>query len=308
MTDYRQDQAFAIQTAIEAGVEIRRFYEANSAMTHVKADESPVTDADLASDVIIRRRIAERFPDDAILTEEGIDDSVRVGADRCWVVDPIDGTQQFVNRTGQFDVLIALIVAGRPVVGVMLQPATGFYMAASVGNGAFAGTVDSVETEQLRLAQPDQTARVVTTIWFGAPDSRPFMDDFGQRMAIETPRTLETGVLIRGHLDPAMSVIGNNPMRSTIAAFEQPAHGLIGVPMRGDGTMAWEWDYAAADIVVNEAGGRFTDWTGDFFRYNKPVPRNVGGLVIGNSADFHARMLDAIAPDIDAINALRREA
>ena len=307
MTDYTYERGIAIQIAAEAGSEIRRLYDARLAETYIKADDSPVTDADLASDRIIRGRLAEYFPDDGILTEEGIDDPARLAARRCWVVDPIDGTQQFVNRTGQFDVLVALVIEGRPVVGVMLQPATGFYMAAALGAGAIAGTVDSDETEPLLLAQPDHESRVVTTIWFGAPESLPYLDIFARRMEIAAPQTMETGVLIRGHLDPGMATIAAHANGTSISAFDQPAHGLIGVPMRGDGTMAWEWDYAAADMVVNEAGGRFTDWTGGFFQYNKADPRNMGGLVIGNTVGFHERMLEAIAPDVEAIGQLTRE-
>src|SRR5687767_13892059 len=128
MADYSAELEFAISTATEAAHEICRFYDANSAKTYTKSDESPVTDADLASDRIIRARIAATYTTDAILTEEGADDDFRLSADRVWIVDPIDGTIQFVSRTGQFDVLIALVVRGRPVVSVMLQPATGFYV------------------------------------------------------------------------------------------------------------------------------------------------------------------------------------
>jgi len=71
MPDYTTELEFAIATAIEAGEEIRRLYDANSARTYTKPDDSPVTDADLASDRIIRARIGETYPDDAILTEEG---------------------------------------------------------------------------------------------------------------------------------------------------------------------------------------------------------------------------------------------
>ena len=77
--------------------------------------------------------------------------------------------------------------------------------------------------------------------------------------------------------------------------------------MRGDGTMAWEWDYAAADIVCHEAGGRFTDWRGEPFRYNKPTPRNEGGLVIGNTVELHGRMVTALEPLIPEIEASRAQ-
>jgi 3'-phosphoadenosine 5'-phosphosulfate (PAPS) 3'-phosphatase len=307
MAEYAAELEFAIATAIEAGTEIRRFYDADSAKRYTKADESPVTDADLASDRVIRERIAATYPIDAMLTEEGVDDEARLSAERVWIVDPIDGTIQFIKRTGQFDVLIALVVAGRPVVSVMLQPATGFLLAAIAGGGAFASSVESTLRSSARLAEPNGFVNVATTIWLGAPESEPYLARFAGRIGVEPPQILQTGLIARGHLDPRLPVIRNRADRQLVLAYDQPLHGFLGIPMRGDDAMAWEWDYAAADLVINESGGRFTDWEGRCFTYNKPRPRNEGGLVIANSPELHERMLAAIAPEIDAVNALRRK-
>ena len=103
MPSFAAELEFAIRTAAAAGQEVRRFYEANSAQTYVKADSSPVTDADLAADRIIRECIQATYPNDAVLTEESPDDGSRLRSERVWIVDPIDGTQQFMDRTGQFD-------------------------------------------------------------------------------------------------------------------------------------------------------------------------------------------------------------
>lgn len=102
-----------------------------------------------------------------------------------------------------------------------------------------------------------------------------------------------------------MPSIRDRADRRLVLAYDRPIHGLLGVPMMGDGTMAWEWDYVAADLVINEAGGRFTDWHGAFFTYNKPNPRNPGGLIIANTPHIHEQMLAAIAPEIDQVNASR---
>ena len=94
-----------------AAAEIARFYESREAAVYTKKDQSPVTDADLASDRVIRAQIAAAFPDDAILTEEGSHDPAgRIAASRCWLADPLDGTQQFIERMGEFDVFLALVV------------------------------------------------------------------------------------------------------------------------------------------------------------------------------------------------------
>jgi 3'-phosphoadenosine 5'-phosphosulfate (PAPS) 3'-phosphatase len=301
------EREFAIATALEAGEEIARLYDANSAQTYTKSDESPVTDADLASDRIIRSRIVATYPNDGILTEEGIDDEARLLAKRIWIVDPIDGTIQFVKRTGQFDVLVALVVDGRPVVSVMLQPATGFYVAATAGSGAIAGFAGRSERTEARLAPANGHPRMATTIWLGAPESEPYLDRFAERMGVAPLEITQTGLIARGHLDPEMELVRTRPDRQMVLAYDRPLHGFLGIPIRGDGTMAWEWDYAAADLVINEAGGRFTNWLGEYFTYNKRVPRNPEGLIIANTPELHAQMLAAIAPEIDQVNASRGE-
>ena len=303
MTRYEAERLAAISIGTEAALTIRGFYDAGSAQTYIKSDHSPVTDADLASDRIIRTRLAAQFPDDAILTEEGVDDTSRLSAERCWIVDPIDGTQQFVDRTGQFDVLIALVVNSRPVVGVMIQPTTGLILSASAGEGAWVGYIGTKQ-ERLQLTQPGTDPTVATTIWFGAPESEPFLARFAAAIPVEQPKVLRTGVMIRAHIDATASGIAADAQAIPPANM---AHGMVGVPMRGDGTMAWEWDYAAPDIIVNEAGGRYTDWHGQHFAYNKPTPRNVGGLVIANTPGLHSQMLSAIEPLISEIETLRGE-
>ena len=124
-------------------------------------------------------------------------------------------------------------------------------------------------------------------------------------MGLELPDVTQTGLIARGHLDPELPIVRNRPDRQMVLAYDRPVHGFLGIPMRGDGSMAWEWDYATADLVINEAGGRFTDWRGTLFTYNKPHPRNPGGLIIANTPALHERMLEAIAPEIDVVTALR---
>ena len=116
---------------------VREFYDGETAATYAKGDGSPVTDADLAADRAIREVLNDRFPDDAILSEEGQDDEGRLSVSRCWIVDPIDGTEQFIQRTGEFDVLVALVEDGRPVVAAGYQPTTRLLLAATRRGGAW---------------------------------------------------------------------------------------------------------------------------------------------------------------------------
>ena len=107
---WSRELAVAIETADAAGALILEYYNNHSAKEYKKDDDSPVTDADIASDKLIRERLNEAFPGDALLTEEGAKDQARLQHSRVWIVDPIDGTAQFIAANGKFDVLIALAV------------------------------------------------------------------------------------------------------------------------------------------------------------------------------------------------------
>lgn len=293
---YDDELTVAIEAARSAGQAVRAHYDAQSAATYEKADGSPVTDADLAADRIIRTWLTGAFPNDAILTEEGVDDSARLITDRVWIVDPIDGTAQFIARTGQFDVLVALVVDGRPVVGVMFQPSTGLYLAATAGGGAIAGLGD--RTTPLRLTPLEGVApRILTSVWFGGPATLPLLNRVAGRLGSPAAANSEVGVVARSLIDrlPDLDLDG---VTATEVRPTEPVDVICGVPLTGDGTMAWEWDFVASDIVVTEAGGAFTDCWGRLHRYNKPRPRNVGGFVMSVDPETHGRFLAALEPEL----------
>lgn len=283
--DYQRELDVASAAAREASAVVLDLYERSGAKEYTKSDGSPVTDADLASDKIIRRWIAEHFPDDAILTEEGADDLARLNASRVWIVDPIDGTQQFVERTGEFDILIALAVDGVPKVGVLLQPTTGLLLSAAVGSGAWIGEGEERRPLTFRALPADAPPRIVTSKWFGAPDSLPVLDRVAERLGAPEPIVTRVGLYVRHFIDPVLE-----------------GDVLVGMEMREGGGLGSEWDIAAADIVVNEAGGCFTDLSGRRFTYNKPRARNRGGLALSPDPVTHRRLLAALAPELNPIN------
>lgn len=278
---YEAELKVAIAAAQAAGDAVRDLYERAAAAAYTKGDGSPVTDADLAADRIIREHLEKAFPDDAILTEEGADDQARLGAERIWIVDPIDGTQQFIDRSGEFDVLIALAVNGVPVVGVMLQPTTGWYLAARQGAGAWTGQGAEHEPFALSPAPSDRPPRISTSIWLNMPHGLAGVQAAARRLGAEEPEVSVFGVIARHFAMP-----------------ERRHDTLIGLPTRVDQTMAWEWDFATADVIVREAGGAFTDAWGRPFRYNKPLPRNEGGIVLSVDPRTHERVLAAIEPEL----------
>lgn len=279
--DYSAELGVAIAAAKRAGDAIHDLYERAAAATYTKSDGSPVTDADLTSDRIIRAALSGAFPDDAILTEEGADDQARLAASRVWIVDPIDGTQQFVERTGEFDVLIALVVDGSPVLGVMLQPVTGRCLFAVTGHGAWVGDGEDRSPVRFAPVSLDAPPRLSSSTWLNIPDAVPGLERAAKRLGGSSPVINRLGITVRHFLPP-----------------DNRFDALIGLPTRPDQTMAWEWDFAPADVIVHEAGGRYTDASGRRFRYNKPIPRNTGGVLLSVDPVTHDRILAALGPEL----------
>src|SRR5215211_2662498 len=272
---YRDELDAAIAAVLAAGEIVQEFYEGETAATYAKGDGSPVTDADLAADQAIRDVLGERFPDDAILSEEGQDDGHRLRVSRCWIVDPIDGTEQFIQRTGEFDVLVALVENGRPVAVAGYQPTTQLLLTATAGGGAWVRSGQSA-WQRLCLEPAGDRLRIGTSKWFGAPGNAAIIATITESLGAAPEEPAVTGFSPRMFLNPRAVDV------------------MIGVRPGTDQTMASEWDFAVADLVFHEAGGMVTDLTGQQFRYNKPVPRNVGGLIAAADPVSHARVLAAL--------------
>jgi 3'-phosphoadenosine 5'-phosphosulfate (PAPS) 3'-phosphatase len=272
---YRGELNGAVAAALAAGAIVREFYDGQTAATYAKGDGSPVTDADLAADREIRDVLRDRFPDDAILSEEGQDDEGRPRVSRCWIVDPIDGTEQFIQRTGEFDVLVALVEDGRPVAAAGYQPTTRLLLSATRGGGAWVRCGESA-WQRLRLEPAGDRLRIGTSKWFGAPGNAAIIESVANNLGAVREEPAVTGFSPRMFLAPRAVDV------------------MIGVRPGADQTMASEWDFAVADLVVQEAGGMVTDLLGQPFRYNKPVVRNFGGLIAAADPVAHARVLAAL--------------
>jgi myo-inositol-1(or 4)-monophosphatase len=273
---YRDELDAAIAAVLAAGEIVQEFSEGETAATYAKGDGSPVTDADLAADQAIRDVLRERFPDDAILSEEGQDDGHRLSVSRCWIVDPIDGTEQFIQRTGEFDVLVALVENGRPVAVAGYQPATRILLTATRDGGAWARCGQSAR-QRLRLEPEGERLRIGTSKWFGAPGNAAIVESVANRLGAVLEEPAVTGFSPRMFLAPRAIDV------------------MVGVRPGADQTMASEWDFAVSDLVIHEAGGMVTDLSGHQFRYNKPVPLNFGGLIASVDPASHARVSAALA-------------
>ena len=269
----------ALEAGRRASAVILDFYDRDAAEAYTKQDGSPVTDADLASDKVIREVIGAAFPDDALLTEEGASSLQRITNPRCWIVDPIDGTAQFMARTGLFDVMIALAVDGRPVLGVSVRPVGGLIHAAIAGRGAW--EYDDSGRSPFTIAPPPDPARVVSSKWYGGRDKTEELARIAERLDADTIQVQEVGFQARN-----------------FASSERAFDAFVGLPPDSGVSIAQEWDFAAADVIVSEAGGAFTDCWGRRHRYNKRSTGISGGIVASASRALHERVLGVIAPEI----------
>ncbi len=200
-----------------------------------KAEDSPVTHADLEANDAIRRLLERAFPEDGILSEETADAPGRLALPRVWVIDPLDGTKEFIAGIPEFAVSVALVEEGEPVAGCVQHPLTGECFWAARGQGAWlGGTRLSVSTRE-RLEQS----------------------------AVLTSRT-EMG---RGQLDRYQDLFAELRPLGSVAlklAFVAAARGDLWISLAPKS----EWDVCAGDLLVREAGGLLLTPSGPR-RYNQ---------------------------------------
>ncbi len=265
---YEREVAVLTEAVREAGAAIKRHYEVG-AQVYAKADNSPVTDADLAANAILIERLTAAFPDDAILSEEITPDDAVNAAARCWIVDPLDGTAHFVARQPTFAVMVGLEIGGRPVVGAIYHPMTDeCYVAV---HGAGATVTREGETLPLRFPTvPFSTARLGTT-----PGSF---------------RTLTTGTP-RWTSDPARFTLTGRGFGFRPQALETMFDSYVGMIADGLASGGYPWDLCATDLIIHEAGGLLTTVFGETYHYKRVHARPYGGLVASRDPALHACML-----------------
>ena len=246
-----------LQAAIEAGlkarIKIMEIYNKGFDV-EIKEDDSPVTIADKTADKIIREHLHNAFPAHAFLTEESEDNEERLSNDYVWIVDPVDGTKDFVAKDGGFTTNIALAYKHELVVGVVVVPVTGEIYFASKGNGAF----HRVNGQDTKIHVNDK------------------LEDLTCLCSVF--HTNETELkLIEKHSDKIKHVMkfGSSLKPCRIA------EGLAEITYRmSAGTK--EWDTGACQIIVEEAGGLFVEPDGGKITYNRKDVYNRKGYIVVN--------------------------
>jgi 3'(2'), 5'-bisphosphate nucleotidase len=242
-----------IATAREAGEAVMTVYRGDFAV-HNKADASPVTAADLRAHEVIQARLEERYPEIPILSEESREQApyeVRRRWEAFWLVDPLDGTKEFIKRNGQFTINIALIEGSRPTAGVVYAPALGLLYYANDKAGAFK-TVSG--GKPVRLGGPPERDSEHLVIAGSLSHPTPAMDAF-----VEEQR--------RQYEQVEFIARGSSLKICMVADGQADVYPRLGATM--------EWDTAAAHAVATAAGRRVLGYeSGEELRYNKPDLRN----------------------------------
>jgi 3'(2'), 5'-bisphosphate nucleotidase len=247
-------------TALLAGKAILRIYESSQQATvQLKSDNSPLTEADTASHIIIQKELAAEFPGIPLLSEEGreIPFSERKNWKSMFIVDPLDGTKEFIGRNGDFTVNIAYVEDGKPVVGVVYAPVTGELYSADA-EGAYLtinGKIKKIHAAQRPAA--GESLRIVASKSHLTRET----GDFIQSLEKEYPQT-ET------------KSRGSSLKLCMVASGEAHVYPRLAPTM--------EWDTAAAQAVVEAAGGKvYESGTGKPLRYNKENLLNPWFVVSG---------------------------
>ncbi len=253
-----------VELARQAGGRILEVYDSDFAVEH-KEDKSPLTAADMASHKAIVAGLEQLTPTVPILSEESakIPFAERSSWHTYWLVDPLDGTKEFIKRNGEFTVNIALIRDGVPVLGVVYVPVSGVTYSACEGLGAWKAEPGGAP-KPIRVRPLAQGAMaVVGSRSHGGDSLQAFLDKVGEHEMVSMGSSLKLCLVAEGRADV------------------YPRLGLTS-----------EWDTAASQCVVEQAGGRVTDLELQRLRYNtKDSLLNPFFLVVGDSGHDWSRYL-----------------
>jgi 3'(2'), 5'-bisphosphate nucleotidase len=246
-----------VDIAQKAGRAIMEVYESGDFDVETKDDNSPLTRADTAADKVIAEGLRALTPDVPILSEESasVDYKERKEWVQFWLVDPLDGTKEFIKKTDEFTVNIALIEQGVPSFGVVVAPALGVTYYGFTGGGSF--KIDSSgNKKKIKVTTRDQAhkPRVVASVSHKGPILDTFLAQLGDHEIVNMGSSLKFCLVAEGSAD---------------------------IYPRLSPTM--EWDTAAAQAVVECAGGDVVDLDGARLIYNKPDLHNPFFMVCSNA-------------------------
>ena len=270
---YVSELSIARSLALAAGSLILDLYATDFKSTEKQSVDShfePVTEADVNASRLIVEGLAKAFPGDAILSEEENDDTFRrINSERVWIVDPLDGTAGFVKRDGDFAVQIGFAENGISVLGVVYLPVRRVLYYAKKGSGSF--RVENGGKPQ-KIAVSDKSASNELTLAMSRNHPSPRMGRIIETFGFE-------GLVRRGSVGLKVGLIAEQIC--DIYIHPSPRTKL--------------WDTCAPEIILTEAGGRFTDLFGQEIRYDRKDVQNRNGILASNGS-AHVMAVELLAP------------
>lgn len=251
--DYNKVLEILKEVAVEAGCAIMEIYNSCKDMqVEYKDGDMPLTAADKAANAIIVARLQKEFPQCAILSEEEKDNKDRLKNDYCFIVDPLDGTKEFIKRNGQFTVNIALSYQHKSEVGVIYVPVSGELFYGAKDMGAFLEADGKVTS--LKVSDRTKDLRVVMSNSHGCKEMDQLLEKYHLTNFVSMGSSLKGCVIAKGEAE---------------------------VYYRFNPTM--EWDTAAMQCIVEEAGAIFKQMDDTEMLYNREDSLNSKGFYIINS-------------------------
>lgn len=250
--EYAYELAIAKEAAREAGSAILNVYREDIEVI-LKHDDTPVTRADYASNVLILEKLSQAFPEHAFLSEESPDDLSRLEKQYCWIIDPLDGTKEFIKKNDEFTINIALAKDRELILAIIYAPVQGELFFAVRGQGAYMEK-ESVITK-LHVSERINNLCVLKS------------------RSNETVRYAE---LLTRNWDRIFKIhrMGSSYKGCLIARGDYDLYYNFGYTM--------VWDTAPVDLIVTEAGGYFRQTDHTEFKYNTAMIKNEKGFLILN--------------------------
>ena len=249
----------AIKAAEEAGNTILKIYEKDF-KTFTKTDNSPVTDADLQSNKIIKEILS--VTKHSILSEEDVDDKNRLSNDMVWIIDPLDGTSDFIDKTGEFTVMIALVENQKPILGVIAWPTEKTLFVAQKNCGAFRYSDNKWEKISVTKISELPKCRTIGSRHHLSDKEKDFIEKIGIKDFTSIGSSLKVGKISSGQAE--VYITTTNKMK--------------------------EWDTAASHCIISEAGGKMTDMLGNELTYNNENVYHQNGILVTNGL-IHEKIL-----------------
>ena len=241
----------AIKAAQEASSVILDIYQKDY-NTFTKTDDSPVTDADLKSNKKINEILSDTKH--SILSEEDVDDQSRLSKDMIWIVDPLDGTSDFIDKTGEFTVMIALIQNKKPILGVIAWPTEKILFVAQKNCGAFRYSNGKWDKISVTKIENLSECRTIGSRHHLSDKEKEFIKKLGIKDFTSIGSSLKVGKISSGEAEAYITT--TNKMK--------------------------EWDTAASYCIITEAGGKMTDMSGNQITYNNKNVYHQNGILVTN--------------------------